>query len=341
MQAGIVDGTRQVSQLLGLLTMANRIFVSSVVVLWLCSMGWLVTDRILPSFYEGQPPIVEVFESGKAVSWTVEWSGQTVGRASSLRLPGVSGTTELHNRVMLENMPVLDLAPAWMRTALGDIGNMTFDAATRIELDSLGNFSAFESRIVLNDMPSVLRMSGRVKDSYLRLTVNSGQLPYTTSVYLPNCKSLNESLFPGAKLPHMYVGRRWQDEIYSPFRTPGDPIELVQAEVVSHESLEYMGAHVRVMRVEYSGIMGSGVTDKARLQAVSWVDSEGDVLQRDVYIGNSKLRFIRLDDDLARENGKEMFADILLANNLDLDSICEEDGVEESVGLLDFMVPEL
>ena len=93
----------------------------------------------------------------------------------------------------------MELSPGWMRRAVGNLGNMTFDALTRIEFDSLGNFSAFESRIALNDIPSVLSITGRVKDSNLELKIRSGDISYPTSVYLPDSKALNEALFPGGK----------------------------------------------------------------------------------------------------------------------------------------------
>lgn len=291
--------------------MANRIFVLAVVVLWLCSMTWLFTDRILPTFQGGQPPSLETFEDGRAVAWEVEWGGEVVGSAASVRVPGAGGSMELHNRISLSNMPIIDLAPAWMRMAVPSLGDMAFDVISRIEFDSLGNFSSFNSRVVLNDMPSVLKLSGRVKDSYLRLNVVSGQLPYEVVVYLPDSKSLNEALFPGGELPYMYVGRHWQEEVYSPFRATGDPVELVHAEVVSEETMEYCGEACRVLRVEYHGMIGSGISDKARLQAVSWVEPTGAVLRRDVFLGSSKLRFNRLPDDEAMEIGQQLFEDEL------------------------------
>lgn len=300
--------------------MANRIFVSAVVILWLCSMTWLFTDRILPTFQGGQPPSLETFKDGQAVAWQVEWGGDNVGSAASVRIPGAAGSMELHNRISLENMPIIDLAPAWMRMAVPTLGDMSFDVISRIEFDSLSNFSSFSSRVILNDMPSVLRLSGRVKDSYLRLNVVSGQLPYEVVVYLPDSKSLNEALFPGGELPYMYVGRQWQEEVYSPFRATGDPIELVHAEVVAEESLEYCGETRRVLRVEYHGMIGSGISDKARLQAVSWVEPTGAVLRRDVYLGSSKLRFNRLPDDAANKIGKELFDEVLDLEEVDLSS---------------------
>lgn len=291
--------------------MANRVFVLAVVVLWLCSMTWLFTDRVLPTFRGGQPPTIEAFKDGQAVAWSVEWAGEEVGQAASVRVPGASGSVELHNRISLHDMPIIDLAPAWMRMAVPALGEMAFNVISRIEFDSLGNFSSFESKVILNDMPSVMKLSGRVKDSYLRLNVISGQLPYEFVVYMPDSKSLNEMLFPGADLPYMYVGRQWQEEVYSPFRAAGDSIELVQVEVVAEESLEYQGETRRVLRVEYHGLIGSGLSDKARLQSVSWVEPTGAVLRRDVYLGSSKLRFNRLPDDEAVQIGKELFKEIL------------------------------
>ncbi len=291
--------------------MANKIFVLAVVVLWLCSMTWLFTDRILPTFQDGQPPAIETYENGQAVAWNVEWEGKNVGKAASVRVPGAGGSVELHNRISLKEMPIIDLAPAWMRMAVPSLGEMSFDVISRVEFDSLGNFASFDSKVMLNEMPSVLRLSGRVKDSYLRLNVISGQLPYEVPIYMPDSKSLNEMLFPDARLPYMYVGRHWQEEVYSPFRAPGEPTELIHAEVVGEEQIEFGEESRRVLKVEYHGIIGSGISDKARLQAVSWVEPEGTVLRRDVFLGTARLRFNRLSDKQSAAIGQELFDQIV------------------------------
>lgn len=291
--------------------MANRIFVLAVVVLWLCSMSWLVTERILPSFIEGEPPIAEAYETGQAVAWRVEWGGKPVGHAASVRLSGVGGATDLHNRVVLTDIPLMELAPTWMRSAIGDLGDITFDARTRIEFDALGSFSAFESRISINDLPSVLNISGRVEKSFLELHVRSGDVSYDTPVYLPDSKALNEVLFPDARLPQMYVGRSWREEIYSPFHSPGNPVEVVQAEVVSTEAIQYGDESRRTLRIEYRAMVGSGVPEEARLQAESWVEPSGNVLRRVVYLGGSKLRFDRLKKEEATTVGGKLLEDLL------------------------------
>ena len=291
--------------------MANRLFVLAVVALWLASMSWLIGDRILPSFFEGEPPLEETYEKGKAVAWQVKWNQKVVGTASSVRLPGTAGATDLHNRVRLVNIPLMDLAPTWMRTAIGGFGDISFDASTRIEFDALGNFSAFSSRVMVNDLPSLLNISGRVEDSYLNLNVRSGEMSYRTSVYLPENDSMNEILFPTSMLPEMYVGRTWREEVYNPFKNPGDPIDLFQAEVVAKEPIAFGGEVIEVFRVEYRSMNVSGIAQEARLQAECWVEPSGRVLRRDVHFGKSKLRFERLEDELASETSRDLLDELV------------------------------
>ena len=290
--------------------MANRLFVLAVVALWLASMSWLITDRIVPSLFEGEPPIEETYQKGKAVAWVVFWDDTLVGKAASVRLPGTGGTIDLHNRVKLESIPLMDLAPAWMRTAIGGFGDISFDAATRIEFDALGNFSAFESRVKVNDLPAVLQMSGRVDDSYLNLRVRSGEVSYKTAVYLPESDSMNEILFPAASLPEMYVGRTWREEVYNPFNTPGEPVDLLHAEVVDKTPIVYEGELQEVFRIEYRSMNVSGIAQEAQLQAECWVSPAGKVLRREVHFGKSTLRFERIGDYEAEVIGTELLQDL-------------------------------
>jgi len=287
--------------------MANRIFVASIVILWLGSMTWLVVERILPSFVSGQPPVIETYQTNEVVAWSVYWGDTHVGYAASVRMEGVDGTIELHNRILLDDVPLIDLAPLWMRHMAGDIGKVSIDATTRMEFDSLKNFSAFESRISLNEMPSVLSVSGRVNDSNLDLNIRSNSVSYPISIYMPGRRALNEALFPDARLPLLYEGRVWTEEVYSPFNAPNDPIEIIQVEAVSNEMMEIQGEIRRVMRVEYHRRVGPGVNKDAQLQAIAWVKQNGTVLRHDVFIGESELRFERLTNNKAAEIGVDLF----------------------------------
>ncbi|MCA9261678.1 MAG: hypothetical protein KDA61_20815 [Planctomycetales bacterium] len=289
--------------------MANRLFVGGVLALWIGSMAWLLVDKVLPSFSGGSPPPAAGFEPGVPVGWRVEWEGRQVGTAASVRLPGTLHTTELHNRVELYEMPLLELAPSWVQHVVGDIGSLKFVASTRLEFDSLDNFSAFESRVAVNDVDGVLKLAGRMKDGFLNLTVHAGEVSYKLRTYIPNESALSEALFPNSKLPYMYVGRKWQEEVYSPFRSPRLPVEMVEAEVTAVESLQRDGENVRAMRVEFRTESGAGIPEAARLQAVAWVEPEsGVVLRQDVVVGRSHLRFERLSEEESDEVGRTLFA---------------------------------
>jgi hypothetical protein len=291
--------------------MGNRVFVGAVVVLWLGSMSWLMIDKVLPSFYDGEPPIAAGFEPNEPVAWSVFWADRFVGHAASMRTAGLSGTTDLENRVQLDDVPLLDLLPPLMRQVVGDIGRMKLDASTKLEFDSLDNFSAFESRVSINDISSLLTLKGRMEGAYLNLkvTLNTAQ-PYKVNVFISNEAALSEALFPDSKLPYMYPGRRWTEDVYSPFRSPSDPVDSVEVEVTGQESIEYGGATERVMRVEYRGAQGPGVPEEARLQAVAWVRPvDGLVLKQEVYVNNSTLKFVRLPDDRAAEVGRQLLTD--------------------------------
>ena len=49
--------------------MANRAFVAAVIVLWLGSMSWLLVDKILPTYYDGQVPWAAGFETNVHGAW--------------------------------------------------------------------------------------------------------------------------------------------------------------------------------------------------------------------------------------------------------------------------------
>jgi hypothetical protein len=133
---------------------------------------------------------------------------------------------------------------------------------------------------------------------------------YEPKVPIANQAVLSEALFPDAKLPYLYVGRRWSEEIYNPFHAPNAPIETVDVEVTGIETLSMDGENHRVLRVEFSGPPAPGVPEDARLQAIAWVrQSDGVVLRQDVLISTSRLRFDRLPEEEAIKQGNKLLAD--------------------------------
>jgi hypothetical protein len=94
-------------------------------------------------------------------------------------------------------------------------------------------------------------------------------------------------------LLQVYVGRKWQQEVYSPFRPPGDSLEILQAEVVEERTMGHRGEMVHARKIEYRTLSAAGVATDNTLRAVVWVSDDGTVLRQDVYFMEAKLRFER------------------------------------------------
>jgi hypothetical protein len=292
--------------------MGNRIFVAVVLLLWASTMSWLVVEKILPPFYSGEPPAQQELREDQPVCWEIEYAGHHVGYVVRQAVAGAQSTTEILSRVLLEDLPLKEMAPQWMSSLVADLGLIRLDSRTRIVLDSFGTFSSFDSKVQLNELPLTVKVYGRVEGSELRVTFVSGEVSHAISFPLPSTQELGGELIPEPKLPQMYVGRRWQIEMFSLFRAPTDAISLLQAEVVSEEPLRHDGKTVLARRIEYRDLSATGVAAEHTLRAVVWADRDGTVLRQDVLLANARLRFERRDDP----------ASIRLAGDLlDLDTV--------------------
>jgi hypothetical protein len=110
---------------------------------------------------------------------------------------------------------------------------------------------------------------------------------------VPSSSSLTSELIPDAKLLQVYVGRKWQQEVYSPFRAPGDSLEILEAEVVEERFIDHRGQRTRARKIEYRSLSTAGVAADNTLRAVVWVGDDGMVLRQDVYFMSVKLSFER------------------------------------------------
>jgi len=286
--------------------MGNRIFVAVVLLLWLSTMSWLVVAKILPPFLSGDPPSHGVVEEADPVCWQIECGGRPVGYAVRQAVPGALSTKEIFSRVILEDIPLRKMAPAWMTSIVDDIGPIRLDSRTRVALDSLGKLNSFQTKVQVNDLPLVVRIRGLVDGPQLRLSYTSGGVEHETSYPLPTTQSLLDGeLIPESKMLQVYVGRRWQVEMFSLFRPPGDALELLQAEVEAEETIMHAGEPTRTKRIAYRTMSASGVTSKQTLRAYVWVGDDCTVLRQEVFLLNTRLRFVRRDDpdmiQLARE----------------------------------------
>lgn len=292
--------------------MGNRIFTVVVLLLWAATMSWLLVAKILPPFFDGEPPYFGTLDRDQIICWRIECLNQPVGWAVSQAVPGDVGTTEVHSRVLVEDIPLREMAPQWMSSLVHNLGPIKLDMRNRVALDTLGQLTAFDTRVRVNEMPTVIKLLGRVKDSGLHVQFETGDFTHEMRYATPTKSMLGGELTPDAKLLQMYVGRRWQRDIYSPFRTPNQSVELMQAEVVAEDTIHYEGKLVKAKRVEYRSLESAGVSDDDSLRARLWVAEDGTVLRQDVFLLNVRLRFNRMQDAESERRAVEL---------LDLDSV--------------------
>jgi hypothetical protein len=150
--------------------------------------------------------------------------------------------------------------------------------------------------VQLNDLPLLVKVYGRVDGSELNLKFHSGGVSHEANFPFPNAKQIDGELIPEPKLLQIYVGRKWQVEMFSLFRTPNDSLTLLQAQVVAEETIRQGKQLTRTKRIEYRDLSAAGVDAEHTLRASVWVADDGIVLRQDVYLVNTKLRFERRTD---------------------------------------------
>lgn len=292
--------------------MGNRIFVAVVLLLWASTMSWLVVEKILPPFFSGEPPTHGVRQEKVPVCWEIECGGQHVGYAVRQAVPGAQSSTEIHSRVLLKDIPLKEMAPQWMSGIVADLGPIRLDSRTKLMLDSFGTLSSFDTKVQLNDLPLLVKVFGRVDDGELFIKFLSSGVSHEVRFPFPDARQLDGELIPEPKLLQIYVGRKWQVEMFSLFRPPSDALTLLQAEVVAEETIRHREGNVRAKRIEYRDLSAAGVAAEHTLRAAVWVADDGIVVRQDFYLANTKLRFERRSDS----------GSIRLANKLlDLDTV--------------------
>ncbi len=268
--------------------MGNRIFVATVILLWTATMSWLMVVRILPPFFQGEPPAQLAGLEAEPNCWQIEFKGRRVGYAVSQAIAGTLGTTEVHSRVLLEGVDLRKLLP-FQLTGLG-LGAIHLDSRSRLTFDSLGSLTSFEMKFQLNDLPFVVRVQGRVEGTNLKISFQSGDTWHEESFPVPERALVVNELFPESKLLNLTVGRRWQQEVYSPFKTS---LEVVEAEVIDESTIEHGGQRQHVHRIEYRSLSSAGVAADNTLKSAVWVGDDGTVLRQELYLLGTTLRFER------------------------------------------------
>ena len=285
--------------------MGNKVYIGVVILLWGASMTWLVSSKILPPFLRGEPPKTGV-RTGQPVCWRVSVADDPIGWAVSQTVPGAEGTTELHSRIKLQQVPLSRMAPRWMSTVIDNIGPLKLDMRSRTTLDSLGNLSQFDASVKVNDLPSAILMRGIVEEGYIRLRLQYGEVVHRMNYPWPEHAMLGSKLSPDDTLLSVYTGRRWQKDVYNPFGGPQGAIEVIEAEVTGEDSILVQGKLTPTHIIEYRSLDTTGVSTEDRLRSTVWVDMEGKVVREEIVLMDVLLRFDRENKFRTQRIAEEM-----------------------------------
>jgi len=291
--------------------MCSRWYNVAVILLWLSAMGWLVVDKVLPPLCIGEPPsyreILDAQQQEPAVGWEMFFDGRPLGWARSSLSRLDDGTTEIHSRVHFNELPLQQLAPAWLRALIDQPdAPLEMDAENTMTVDPLGRLSSFRSFLRLDPLEDAIKLQGIIDGNQLKLSVSLGGPPYPTKVYLPADALLGDALSPQTQLPGLHAGQTWTVPVYSPLRPPNRPLEILQATVEGSELIQWNDGREPAWLVVYRSDRGFGLGSDSTPRGRLWVRHDGTVLKQQVMLFNSTLTFVRLPNQQAEAPAEDV-----------------------------------
>lgn len=284
--------------------MYPRWFDTSVVALWLTTMAWLVTTKVLPSLLVGDPPsyptILAAQRTEPPVGWDILWNGRKLGWALTDTRPLPQSITEIRSLVHFDQLPLDELLPDWLR-AVAPMGRQRIQVPTEsrssLVFDPLGKLSRFESSVRIDVQEPFVKLRGTVDGPKLSLWLRVGDLkPFETEVTVPHDALLGDTLSPQSRLPGLREGQTWTVQSYSPLRPPNSSNELLYAIVESRTSLMWNGRVVEAFLVTYHTDAGAAVGTAGETRGKLWVRPDGTVLKQELMVFHSTGTFLRMGE---------------------------------------------
>jgi len=274
----------------------------AVVLLWLATMSWLISQKVMPSLLVGEAPsyrtIVEARQEEPTGGWWMLWNDRRIGWAVDKTSVLPNEMTEVRSLVHFDELPLDEMIPKPLLQLLlqGDGSNLRLriEARSKLIFDPLKRLSQFESSVGLEGMDDAVKVRGTLDGSELHVSVRSGEFTYETESVLPGEALLSDALSPQSKLPGLRDGQSWNVEIFSPLRPRNDPVEVLQATVEGTEHVEWGTQVVEAWLVVYRTDPGAGAASARVPRGRLWVREDGTVLKQEANLFDSTITFVRL-----------------------------------------------
>jgi hypothetical protein len=282
--------------------MYSRFFNVAVCLMWISTMTWLVTRKVMPSFWVGQPPnyqtILEAQQRDSTVGWVVSLNEKKFGWALSTLETQAQGPKELHCWVHFDEIPLQELTSGWSRTLFRLVeqppAKLAMDIQSVLTIDTLGKLLRFDSKVQIESLKNTLRMQGVVEGLQLRMEIRSGDFSYSTEVPLPQQALLSDALTPQTQLPNLATGQTWAVPAVSLLRPTNNLMEMLRATVEGKEPIYWNGEIYDAWLVIYRSDPGMSLAANYNTRGKSWVLADGTVIKQQAMIFDSVLNFVRM-----------------------------------------------
>ena len=283
--------------------MSSRWFNVLLGAFWLATMSWLVVAKVLPPLLRGDPPNYQTIlpQAGEKppapVAWRMYWGERPVGRAESTVERRLDGMTDLVTHVEIAGLPLTEVAPTWLAPLLRQLGpgeaELNLKADSNFAIDPLGRLVSFHSSLGLAGQPNAITLEGLVEDGRLKVIARYDQYVHDSEMFLPGDALIGNALSPQQRLPGLRIGQTWTVPVFSPFRAPDSPAEILQATVEADELIVHEGQTLDARLVVYRSDPGAGPQALHRVRGKLWVHPDGTVLKQELMVLDTRLTFVR------------------------------------------------
>jgi hypothetical protein len=308
--------------------MFGRLFSGLVIVFWMLTMTWLVTEKVIPPLLGGDPPdyqsaLVSRNKQAAPDVWKLRWNGKTVGYAASRLVRHENDYLDQCSYVEFEDLPLESLLSELLGPLSAVVkpfmqGNHDLDldmlVATRMRFDVQRRLMSFDTTIDLTDFPDFLKVRGDVHaDGNLELIAQLSAGPFGAArefrqnVQLPPEALVEGSLSPRSELKNLRVGQTWTIPVFRAF-PPNSPVQIVQAEVKRrHQIVVWENEEVETFQVVYHADSGSGVNAARRPLSREWIRTDdGMVVRREIRFSGVEVVFERERDSFVKQHSERL-----------------------------------
>lgn len=294
--------------------MGQRWFIVAVSVMWMTSMGWLVSTKLWPLLWAGTPPSnLTVYTQQSAangeelppVGWTMSWGNKPLGWAVSSSSVNSEGFTTIQSHAHFDRIPFEELLPIPLQPLMSKFGSsrgITMEAESRLIMDAEGHLNRVSFIITTPEFQKPIRVEGYVKNDKFIVTLFPGTGDRFPRWELPADAVIGNDLTPLVRLPDLYLDQTWNVRVYNHFGIgTNSRLEMVQAKVERSDILRWEETDRPVWLVVMRRDAGSLLGHIRPVRGKMWVDHDGMVLQQESYLNNSKLTFTRVKDSRAKD----------------------------------------